>query len=88
MNEKEWERKLREEGFTHTFVWRDGPNVSYPEHTHGATTAHIILEGEMTLTFEGKTETFKVGERCDVPAQAVHSARMGPRGCKYIVGEK
>ncbi len=88
MNEKEWERQLREEGFSHVFVWQDGPNVSYPHHAHAATTAHIILDGEMTLTTEGKTQTFKSGERCDVPANAVHSAKMGPLGCKYIVGEK
>ena len=28
------------------------------------------------------------GERCDVPAGAVHSARMGPQGCRYLIGEK
>ncbi len=88
MNEKEWERKLREEGFTHVFVWRDDANVFYPDHTHSGTTAHIILEGEMTLTTEGKTRTYRVGDRCDVAANGVHSAKMGPTGCKYIVGEK
>lgn len=75
MNEKDWERKLREEGFNQIFVWGDGPNVSYPDHTHAETTAHIILDGEMTLTVEGKTQTFKAGERIDVPARTVHSAK-------------
>lgn len=88
MTEKDWDRQLRKEGFTHTFVWQDGPGALYPDHTHKATTAHIILYGEMTLTSEGKTETFKAGERCDVPAHTVHSARMGPHGCRYMVGEK
>ncbi len=32
MNEKEWSRRLREEGFTHTFVRQDGPDVTYPDH--------------------------------------------------------
>ena len=32
--------------------------------------------------------TYRAGERCDVPAQAVHSARMGPQGCRYLIGEK
>ena len=88
MNEKEWERRLREEGFSHVFVWRDEANVFYPDHTHAATTAHVILEGEMSLTTRGKRQTFRAGDRCDVPAHAVHAARMGPKGCKYLVGEK
>jgi mannose-6-phosphate isomerase-like protein (cupin superfamily) len=82
------ERQLHDEGFVHTFVWQDGPQANYPDHTHGAETAHIILEGEMTLTTGGETRTYGVGERCDVPAGAVHSARMGPSGCRYLIGEK
>ncbi len=88
MDAKEWEDKLREEGFSNLFVWRDGPNAYYPDHTHLSTTAHIILEGEMTLTVNGKTETFKLGERCDVPANTLHSVRMGRQGCRYLIGEK
>ena len=82
------ERQLREEGFPHTFVWEDGPNAFYPDHTHPTETAHIILDGEMTLTQNGTMQTYRSGDRCDVPAAAVHSARMGPRGCKYLIGEK
>ncbi len=88
MNEREAEKQLRKEGFRNIFVWRDGPDVVYPDHTHAETTAHIILEGEMTLTTMGKTQTFRAGERCDVPAHTVHSAKMGPQGCRYMIGEK
>ena len=42
----------------------------------------------MTLTHGGVTRTYAAGERCDVPAGAVHSASMGPRGCRYLIGEK
>jgi quercetin dioxygenase-like cupin family protein len=51
-------------------------------------TAHVILDGQMELTLNGQTRIYKAGERCDVPAGAVHSARMGLAGCRYIVGEK
>jgi quercetin dioxygenase-like cupin family protein len=80
--------RLRNEGFTRTFVWQDGPNAFYSQHTHEQETAHIILDGEMTLTLGGATRTYAVGERCDVPAGAAHSARMGPHGCRYLIGEK
>jgi mannose-6-phosphate isomerase-like protein (cupin superfamily) len=82
------ERQLYREGFPHTYVWQDGPDAFYPDHTHPVETAHIILDGEMTLAQSGASQTFRAGERCDVPAGAVHSANMGPRGCRYLIGEK
>ena len=88
MDEKELAQKLESEGFAHTYVWQDAPNAFYPEHTHTKETAHIILTGEMTLAMNGKTETYRQGGRCDVPAGAVHSAKMGPRGCRYLIGER
>jgi quercetin dioxygenase-like cupin family protein len=83
-----WEKQLAEEGFGDFFVWEDGPGAFYPDHAHSGLTAHVILEGEMTLTSEGQTRTYKAGERADVPACAIHSARMGPKGCRYLVGQK
>lgn len=88
MDVKQLEKQLHAEGFRQTYVWQDGPGVYYPDHTHPAETAHIILEGEMTLIQGGVTQTFRPGDRCDVPARAVHSARMGPNGCRYLIGEK
>jgi quercetin dioxygenase-like cupin family protein len=88
MDEKQFARALENEGFGHTYVWQDGPNAYYPEHAHATVTAHIILSGEMTLRMDGQSHTYRAGERCDVPAGAVHSARMGPSGCRYLVGER
>lgn len=88
MKVKDFERDLRAEGFSHTYVWVDGPGASYPEHTHPVVTAHIVLDGEVTVTSEGKTRTYKAGERFDVPAETTHSAKMGPAGCRYLIGEK
>lgn len=88
MNLKDLEKQLRAEGFRHTFVWQDRAGASYPDHKHSMETAHIILEGEMTITQAGKTHTYKAGDRVDVPAGAVHSAKMGPSGCRYLIGER
>lgn len=88
MHQRSLESQLRSEGFSHTYVWQDRPHAFYPDHTHAGLTAHIILDGEMTLSTGGSSHTYRVGDRCDVPAGAVHSARMGPQGCRYLVGEK
>lgn len=85
---KKLEQQLRHEGYLHTFIWQDGPNAYYPEHTHPVETAHVILEGEMTLCENGATRTLHAGDRFDIRAGAPHSARMGPSGCRYLVGER
>jgi quercetin dioxygenase-like cupin family protein len=82
------EKQLREEGFRNTFVWEDEPDRRYSDHTHPVETAHIILEGEMTVTMHGQSTTYRAGDRCDVPAGITHAARMGPAGCRYLIGEK
>jgi mannose-6-phosphate isomerase-like protein (cupin superfamily) len=82
------ERQLRSEGFVHTYVWQDEANAFYEEHTHDCETAHIILEGRMTLGQRGETRSYNPGERCDVPAGVLHWARMGPAGCRYLIGER
>ena len=89
MDQHAFEQQLRREGFRHVFTWRDGAGAFYGDHSHPVDTAHVILEGEMTLTCGGASRTYIAGERPpDVPAGAVHSARMGPQGCYYLVGEK
>ena len=88
IDEKALERKLQAEGFATTYVWQDGPGAKYREHVHETETAHVILGGEMTLTMDGTSRTYRAGERCDVPAGAVHSAEMGRSGCRYLIGEK
>lgn len=88
MNERESRLQLQKEGFGHTCIWQDGPNAFYPEHTHNMETAHIILSGEMTLRMNDGVVTYRAGERCDVPAGAVHSAKMGPEGCRYLIAER
>lgn len=88
MNEKELAKRLEREGFSRTYIWQDGPDALYPGHTHEKETAHIILSGEMTLTMSGQANTYREGERCDVPAGAMHAAKIGPRGCRYLIGER
>ena len=88
LNEQALHQQLKSEGFRKTYTWQDSPHTFYPEHAHATETAHIVLDGELTLTMNGVTQTYRTGERCDVPLGAEHSARMGPAGCRYIIGER
>ena len=82
------EEKLWREGFTGIFVHSDSPNAFYPDHIHSGITAHIVLEGEITVTSGGSTSTYEAGERFDVLAGEIHSAKIGSSGCRYMIGEK
>lgn len=86
--EAEHRKQLEREGFSAVFVQRDGAGKHYPPHTHSEISAHIILEGNMELTVEGKRNDLNPGDRFDVPANAVHDATIGARGCTYLIGEK
>lgn len=88
MKEKDLAEQLLEEGYAHLYVWEDGPGVDYPEHQHRAESAHIILNGEMSMTVSGETTIYRAGERFDLPAGTPHSARTGPQGCRYLIGER
>jgi len=88
MEVKDLAEQLLYEGYVHLYVQDDGPNIDYPEHQHRAESAHIILCGEMSMTMNGETKTFRAGERCDLPAGVRHSAKTGPQGCRYLIGER
>ena len=88
LNENDLREGLRSEGFRKIYVWQDGPGTYYPEHTHATETAHIVLDGEMSLMMDGAMRTYRVGEHCDVPAGTEHCARIGPKGSKYLIGER
>lgn len=80
--------RLRHEGFRNIFTHTDRPGAYYPEHTHKNITCHIVIDGEIEITSGGTTRTYRAGERFDLPAGEVHSAKVGQEGCTYILGEK
>ena len=87
MTEDEAVQILRNEGFTDVNVWEDKPDHVYPDHAHKGKVAHVILRGRMYLTENGATKELRAGDRHDIHAGTVHAARMGPEGCRYVVGE-
>lgn len=66
-------------------------NAYYPPHTHSGLTTHLILHGELTVTYPDdnvpKKETFGPGSWLDVDANRRHEVWMGKEGCTYVIGE-
>ena len=88
MNEDDLKDMLAAEGFKNIFVHTDTSGAYYPDHTHPCITAHVVLEGEITINVKGTSRVFTKGERFDVDAGEFHSAKVGPTGCTYMIGEK
>ena len=49
------------------------PIGKVPEHAHGAQWG-VVLEGELTLTINGISGTYRKGDRYYIPAGMIHSA--------------
>ncbi|GAB7342419.1 hypothetical protein MBLNU457_g0630t1 [Dothideomycetes sp. NU457] len=77
--------------FNHVFTWTDGPNAHYPPHKHSGLTTHLILRGQLTISYPDdkspKKETFGPGAVVDVDAGRRHEVWMGSEGCTYVIGE-
>jgi quercetin dioxygenase-like cupin family protein len=64
------------------------PNISRQPHAHPFDARGLIVAGELTLTWEGQTRTFRVGETFDMPAGCLHSELYGPEGATLLIGRK
>lgn len=87
MTEKEWIKKLQQEGYTDVRVRPIEPGDD-PEHTHELHTVNVILSGELTIIDSEGERTFRAGDRLETPAGTSHRARNGPTLGSMIVGVK
>ena len=47
----------------------------------------MVLGGEITVTRDGRPETFNAGDHCEIPGGCQHTVKVGPEGVAYIVGK-
>lgn len=88
MTEDQWLKKLAEIGYKNLRVCDINTNgEKTPNHTHDVQTAHVILDGEVTL-IDDNTLVLKKGEFYEIPQNTTHKAQTPKTGCKMIVGEK
>jgi quercetin dioxygenase-like cupin family protein len=79
--------RLEAEGFS-AFSWHDGPAAAYSAHSHDHDESLWVVEGEITFGAEGKELRLVPGDRLMLPKGTVHTARAGPRGATYLIGER
>jgi mannose-6-phosphate isomerase-like protein (cupin superfamily) len=48
----------------------------------------MVVGGQITITRDGRAETFHPGDTCTVPANYPHTEQVGPQGVANIVGRR
>jgi isochorismate pyruvate lyase len=59
-------------------------NTVFPDHSHEAEQLTLVLEGELTFTYEDKTSTLLPGDVIAVPSNIRHAVSTGTTPCKAV----
>ena len=87
MTPEEFEQQMRQQGYETVVVERPA-NGSLDLHTHPFEARALILEGEITIVCEGRTQFCRAGELFQLDANMPHTETYGPQGVKYIAARK
>ena len=87
MKREEFEADLLREGYQ-VFYGGMRANELVPEHGHDFDARVMVIGGEITLTRDGRAETFRTGDSCAVPANYPHAEQVGPQGVAFIAGRR
>lgn len=81
---KDWEKK----GFS-CDIWTDPPGQVWRNYVHDVDELVMLLEGEIELTFQGKSIRPKVGEEILIPSGEKHTvSNIGDRPNRWFYGYK
>ncbi len=81
-----FESDLRREGFDVTHGGQKAC-VTEDQHAHDFDLRIMVLGGEITLTRDGSSTTFKSGDCCEIPEGCQHTTQVGPEGVAYVLGK-
>lgn len=88
MDSKQFEAKLKGSGYLDVETKSAQPNFASKPHTHEFDVWALILSGELTLTREGNSDTYRAGQTFEMAAGCLHTEQYGPHGTTYLVGRR
>ena len=63
------------------------PDFAEDLHAHDFDVRIMVLSGEITVTRDGRPDTFRAGDHCEVTEGCQHTTKVGPEGVAYMVGK-
>ena len=85
--ENRLKRSLEAEGWE-VFAWHDPSDRVYDNHRHECDESLWVVRGEMHFWVEGREYALGPGDRLLLPRGTIHSARAGPDGVQYLIGQR
>jgi quercetin dioxygenase-like cupin family protein len=88
MDATRFEARLRAEGYPEIRTNELPPARHNAEHSHDFDVLALVLEGDITLTVEGSSHTYRAGDEFSMKAGCKHIEDAGSQGVKYLVGRR
>jgi hypothetical protein len=84
----QFEQKLKASGYPEIRTNQLPPNCHNDEHAHPWDVHALVLEGDITLTVDGKKRKYGAGDEFVMVTGCKHIEDVGPQGVKYLVGRR
>jgi quercetin dioxygenase-like cupin family protein len=88
IDEKSFQDRLRREGFPEIRTNQLAPGCHNDEHSHPFDVLALVLDGDITLTVDGRARRYSAGEEFSMKAGCKHVEDVGPNGVRYLVGRR
>jgi quercetin dioxygenase-like cupin family protein len=88
MDTAAFESRLKSEGYTEIRTNSLEAKKHNPEHSHPWDVLALVLDGDITLTIDGKPTKYGTGQQFTMQAGCLHVEDAGPQGVRYLVGRR
>ncbi|HZQ00278.1 MAG TPA: cupin domain-containing protein [Reyranella sp.] len=87
MDQATFEAELKRDGYDVMTNTTAGAKVN-PEHSHPFDVRAMVMQGALTLTRNGKAQTYRPGETFSMPRGCLHFESYGDEGAVILLGRK
>lgn len=88
MDRQAFETELKREGYDEILTGTTQGPKHNAEHSHPYDVKAMVVEGAITLAWDGRTQTFRRGEIFTMARGCLHTETFGPEGVVTLVGRK
>lgn len=88
MDRQSFETELKREGYDEILTGSTQGPKHNAEHSHPYDVKAMVIDGAITLAWEGKTQTFRPGEIFTMARGCPHTETFGSEGAVTLVGRK